>query len=120
MKIFRHFLLVVLGAICLLYTALCVPGHSWSKLYIGEENGSLMVGMETKVYYSDKYLGFEIRSLGLKKNSDSVGFNPDRVLYTFIGGNDIFEYKHECTHMLDRYALEGNSIFDSISLKARF
>jgi hypothetical protein len=92
--------------------------HSMTKLYLGEEDGGMIAGVETKIRIADYgYIGYEIKSLGLTKAVQGVGFSPTQVLYTFRAGTDTIEYRHDCLHNLDQYAPANTYVTDRIDLK---
>jgi hypothetical protein len=110
-------------------------GASLSKLYLGELDGQLMAGLETKMGLEDLYLGGDIRTtirqVAVMSKGAVLGFFPDRTDYTVFIGIPLFgavvEYSHTCSHTVissQNTELYMNPMFydnvDKLTVQVRF
>ncbi|GBR74646.1 hypothetical protein NO1_1787 [Candidatus Termititenax aidoneus] len=79
---------------------------SVSRLYVGENEGQPMAGVDTRINFGPFFVGGDIKTMirqtVVNRDNKVVGFLPDRTDYkTSAGieyGNFELEYAHTCYH----------------------
>jgi hypothetical protein len=85
---------------------LAVSHASISRLYIGETNGQMMAGVDTRINFGPFFVGGDVRTVisraVVNEEGKVIGFMPERTDYkTSFGisiGNFEVEYAHTCYH----------------------
>jgi hypothetical protein len=121
--------------LALLFILLALAPASVSRLYIGENEGQPMAGVDTRINFGPFFVGGDIKTMVrqtvVNRDNKVVGFLPDRTDYKTSAGieysNFELEYAHTCYHRVisnNDLAFYENNVnpgdTDTIAVKVRF
>lgn len=76
-------------------------GYSYSRIWVGEDNNKMLVGIEVKYQNDDFLLRFENEIRELKCNAIN-SFTPGYMFFTTEIGIGMIGYQHTCKHLFDK------------------